>query len=185
MSDPKKSPEVKPEPQLQLQAATQQQVVDIAAAVSKSTIEAILPQLVQSLKQGQAPAPLAKRPYKSFGARPRCSTCGWFLTNGKDACDEHEMVVVYPTRNPEFGDWFAAHGIIISGIKFCSDHENHAIPVPKGMKSTLLEAVQNWENAEREMRNGKDKRRRGPSATVSPNGARVNPLPPDSNIGWQ
>jgi hypothetical protein len=185
MSDPKKSPEVKPElAQPQLQAATQQQVVDIASAVSKSTLEAILPQLIASLKQGQAPAPAQKPRHKSIFSRPKCSECGWFLKDGETS-HEHESVVVYPTRMPEYGDEFAYHGIKISGVKFCSDHENHAILVPKGLKSTLLEAVQNWEQAEKEMRNGKDKRRRGPSAVVSPSGARTNPVAPDSAIGWQ
>lgn len=182
MSDPKKTPENK-QPEPQLQTATQQQIVDISSAVSKATLEAILPSLLASLKQGQAPAPLQKK-HKSLYSRPRCSECGWFLKDG-ETTHEHEMVVVYPTRTPEFGDEFVYHGIKISGVKFCSEHENHAIPVPKGMKSTLLEAVQNWEQAEREMRNGKDKRRRGPSARVTPNGAQVNPVGPDAAIGWQ
>ena len=68
MSDPKKQPENKQsEPALQLQAATQQQIVDISSAVSKSTLEAILPSLLASLKQGQAPAPLAWRPLRWHG----------------------------------------------------------------------------------------------------------------------
>lgn len=183
MSDPKKPENKQSEPALQLQSATQQQVVDIASAVSKSTLEAILPSLIASLKQGQPPPPAQKK-HKSIFSRPRCSECGWFLKDGETS-HEHEMVVVYPTRSPEFGDEFVYHGIKISGVKFCSDHENHAIPVPKGMKSTLLEAVQNWEQSEREMRNGKDKRRRGPSARVTPNGAALNPTAPDSAIGWQ
>jgi hypothetical protein len=182
MSDPKK-PEVKAEPQLEARA--QQQIVDIASAVSKTTLEAIMPSLLAMINKGQVPAPVGPKRHKSIFSRPKCSVCGWFAPEGKQECAEHELVVVYPTRNPEYGDWFAAHGIRISGVKFCSEHESHEIPVPKGMKSTLLEAVQNWESAEREMRNGKDKRRRGPSAQLSPNGARVSSLPPDSAIGWQ
>lgn len=182
MSDPKKPENKQPEPALQLQSATQQQVVDIASAVSKSTLEAILPSLIASLKQGQAPAAPKKR--QSIFSRPRCSECGWFLKDGETS-HEHEMAIVYPTRSPEFGDEFVYHGIKISGVKFCSDNESHQIPVPKGMKSTLLEMVQNWEKAEREARNGKDKRRRGPSARVTPNGAQVNPIGPDTAIGWQ
>lgn len=185
MSDPKKTPETKQsEPALQLQAATQQQIVDISSAVSKSTLEAILPSLLASLKQGQAPAPLPQKRHKSLHSRPKCSECGWFLKDGETS-HEHEMAVVYPTRTPEFGDEFVYHGIKISGVKFCSDHEAHQIPVPKGMKSVLLEMVQNWEKSEREARNGKDKRRRGPSARVSPNGVQTNPVPPDAAIGWQ
>jgi hypothetical protein len=183
MSDPKKTPEVK-QPEPQLQTATQQQVVDIASAVSKSTLEAILPALMASLKAGQAPAPPAQKRHKSLFSRPKCSECGWFLKDGETS-HEHEMAVIYPTRTPEFGDEFVYHGIKISGVKFCSDNEAHEIPVPKGMKSALLEMVQNWEKGEREMRNGKDKRRRGPSARVSPNGTKVNPVGPDTAIGWQ
>ncbi len=182
MSDPKKTPEVK-QPEPQLQVATQQQVVDIASAVSKSTLEAILPALMASLKQGQVPPPAPKKRQSIF-SRPRCSECGWFLKEGETS-HEHEMAIVYPTRSPEFGDEFVYHGIKISGVKFCSDHEGHQIPVPKGMKSTLLEMVQNWEKAEREARNGKDKRRRGPSARVTPYGTQVNPVGPDTAIGWQ
>ncbi len=185
MSDPKKpeaKPEVRAEPQLEARA--QQQIVDIASAVSKSTLEAILPSLLAMVNKGQAPAPAQKK-HKSIFSRPKCSVCGWFAPEGKQECEAHEMAVIYPTRNPEYGDWFAAHGIRISGVKFCSDHESHEIPVPKGMKSTLLEAVQKWEHGEREMRNGKDKRRRGPSAQISPNGTRVSSVPPDSAVGWQ
>lgn len=185
MSDPKQKSEPKQEVQPQLQAATQQQVVDIASAVSKSTLEAILPSLLEALSKGQTPAPQpSQKRHKSLYSRPKCSECGWFLKDGEKE-HKHEMVVVYPTKSPEFGDEFVAHGIMISGVKFCSVNEHHEIPVPLGMKSVLLGAVQAWEQAERELRNGKDKRRRGPSARVSPGGVATNPIDASSPIGWQ
>lgn len=191
MSDPKKNdkqekqPEV--QPQLQQHNLSQQEVINIAGAVSESTLKAILPTLLASLKQGQPPPPNGTpgRRHRSLSTRQRCTECGFFVADGKETCDEHVMMVVYPTSNPEFGDWFVSHGIRISGVKFASEHENHRIPVPKQAASTILERLQAWEQHEREMRNGKDKRRRGPSARVSPNGVTSNPVGADTPIGWQ
>ena len=174
MSDPKKSPEKAPEPQLQTR---QDETAAIASAVTQKTLEAILPSLMQTLSKGQAPAPLAQNPsqqrYIPRESKRRCDVCGWFLNDkSKSSCDEHDEVVLYP-QNEDYGPHFLTHGLVLGGVKYMSEGPQHRIQVPKGAKDTLLHMLQEYERAEKEMRTGRQKKRN--LGTVSPAGVKTNP----------
>lgn len=181
MSDPKKDAPQAPQTQTQLQLQERaQETAAIASAVTQKTLEAILPELIASMKPQPAPLTPAQQRYIPRTARRTCDTCGWTL-HGEEAkaghCKEHESVVVYP-QNEEFADFFVYHGIRINGVKFVSNHANHAIPVPKGLKDTILYHLQEYERAEKEMRLGRTRNRvgGGGAGSVSGNGgARINP----------
>lgn len=184
MSDPKKK-EVQPEPQTQLQTR-QEETATIAAAVAQKVVEAVLPGVLSGLNAGKPPPPVAAgQRYIPREAKRRCDTCGWFLKdNTKTTCDEHDEMVVYP-RNEEFAPHFLTHGLKLSGVKFMSDHPTHVIKVPKGAKSTLQYMLEQYERAEKQMRLGRTKKRRGPSAIVSPHGVQSNPRGAHSPSGWE
>jgi hypothetical protein len=172
MSDPKKT-EAKAAPAPQTEVQTRQdETAAIAAAVAQKTLEAVLPSLIAGLKAGQAPAPVQKRAGPS--AR-RCDVCGFPTKDGKSECDEHEYVVAYPTKYPEWGDWFT--GVIINGVKVLSNHESHQVPVPKGTGDTVRLMVQEWERSERIMRTGRERQNRRGSGTVGNGGASVDTNP--------
>jgi hypothetical protein len=172
MSDPKKSPEKAPEPQLQ---ARTDETAAIASAVTQKTLEAILPSLMQNLSKGQAPQAVnpSQQRYVPRESKRRCDVCGWHLDDKtKQSCDEHESVVLYPT-NEDYAPHFLTHGLILGGVKFMSEGPQHRVPVPKGAKDTLLYMLQEYERAEKEMRTGRTRKRN--VGTVSPAGVKTNP----------
>jgi hypothetical protein len=172
MSDPKKQDQ-KPTPAPQTEVQTRQdETAAIAAAVAQKTLEAVLPSLIASLRAGQAPAPVQKRAGPS--AR-RCDVCGFPTKDGKSECAEHEAVVAYPTKYPEWGDWFT--GIVINGVKVLSNHESHSVLVPKGTADTVRLMVQEWERSERLLRMERERNNRRGSGAVGNNGANVNTNP--------
>lgn len=174
MTDPKK--QAAPEPQLQTR---QEETAAIAGAVAQKTLEAVLPSLIANLQKGQALAPPTNSRYTPRESKRRCDTCGWFLKDpSKSECDDHEYAVIYPT-NEDYGPHFVTHGLKLSGVRYCSEGPGHHIPVPVGAKSTLLRMVAEYEQAEKEMRLGRQRKKN--VGTVSPGGARVNP----TSAGWE
>jgi hypothetical protein len=102
----------------------------------------------------QANAPkLPPAQTRNFGdlcpyCRQYTSACG-----GKE--EDHVEMVVYPTKYPEFGEFFP--GYIVNGVKYLSNDESHAIVVPKVMVTTAENAIREYEENERVTRVGRRK----------------------------
>lgn len=141
-----------------------------ARAAAKAIAEEMLPtfmaaqqlanrQAADERPQLHAPAPI----------RETCHVCGQALKTG--CMGEHEMAVVFPKRYPEHGDFF--QGVILNGVKYLSNDDQHKIPVPKNAVATIEGFVQAFENNEQETRVGRKAERY--SGRVTPNGAQFVP----------
>lgn len=179
MSDPKKSDNktVQEQPKAEAKAVDP---VSLATDIAQKFIEGLMPAVIKAAQPQPQAAPAQR--YTSRRARRRCDVCGWHLaSNDLKECDKHEEVIAYPVKHPEYATWF--EGIKINGVRFRSPDESTPVKVPFGMAGTVLKMVQDYERAEYEARNGKQKIRK--SGSISGNGgSRLNPTPADSPAGW-
>lgn len=73
-----------------------------------------------------------------------CGTCGQL----NSACNnEHALMVVFPTRYPEFGKWF--QGRRLNGVRYLSANQTHKIYVPKAAVGDIQKAIEGFEETER------------------------------------
>lgn len=133
-----------------------QKLVQEAAATSAAeAVKALMPAVASiALQKGQAqvvtdPRNMPRPPIQ------RCDKCGQNVKACKD--DGHVQMVVYPTKYPEFGDWFM--GVFINGVRYLSNNAAHAVTVPRVAKSDILGMIRTWETNERELKLGRKRKR--------------------------
>ena len=114
----------------------------------KTVMEAALPMVAAAYASGQ-PKPQASTRGKDYG--PRCGICGQYVSGCNN---EHEEVIVYPERYPEFGKYFRGYGL--NGVWYLSNNENHKIPVPKASVVHVQQSIAAFEKNERETMIGRD-----------------------------
>lgn len=135
-------------------------------AVAEQIVPAAVVAAISASKQGQPQAASPSRPQPPN--RERCSACG----QAKSGCEgKHTMLVVYPQRYPEHGEFF--QGAKINGVRYLSNNENHEILVPTLAVDTIRNLVRAFEQNEQEQRVGRKAERR--SGSVSPYGSNFNP----------
>ena len=129
----------------------QKMVQDAAAASAKAAVEALMPAMAAAAKMNQ-PAVQAGNVRRERKHIQKCGICKQALTGCES---KHTEMVVYPTRYPEFGDWF--QGVFINGARYLSDGPHHKIPVPTNTVGTISSIIQTWEDNERSIRIGRKK----------------------------
>lgn len=143
----------------------QNAVKSAAKAIAEEMIPAMAA-MVQVNQQGQ------NQGRQSMVHVERCQECG----QAKRGCGgEHVQMVVFPTKYPEFGEWF--QGCWINGVRYLSNDAGHTVTVPKNAQGGLTKMVQDFENNEREQRMGKT--REWNSGSVS------SPRRPAQVDGWR
>lgn len=118
----------------------------------RAMMEEMMPMMAAAMQMGMAANrqvdPRAERAAVASG--PRCPECKQL----QKACGgEHESIVVYPVKYPEFGQWF--RGVGINGIWYRSDNAGQLVTVPKVAVGDILQTVINYEENERETRMGR------------------------------
>ena len=104
---------------------------------------------MQAAVHANAPRdPRAER--AAVAAGPKCSACKQLAAACKG---EHEEMVVYPTKYPEFGVWF--RGVGINGVWYRSDNPGQLVTVPKCAADDIRQTVAAYEENERETRMGR------------------------------
>lgn len=138
-------------------------VQDAAAASAKAAVEALMPAIASAVLQGKTPNVVAAGPAQRVPVI-RCGECG----QDKRACAKtgHTKMVVYPSRYPEFAEWFM--GVYINGVRYLSDHPSHQIIVPTDAVAGIKTHVQVWEDNERTTKLGK-KRKHNSGDVNNPN----------------
>lgn len=140
MADIKKNEEKAP-----VAATPEKSTEDLVRAVTRAVAEELIP-AVAAATASTRPAPAPARQARS-GV---CTTCRQRLS----AChNEHEDIVVYPTKYEEFGEFFV--GVILNGVRYLSNDASHKVTVPKCAVSDILNIVKNFENNERDTRMGR------------------------------
>lgn len=135
-------------------------------ATAKAVAEELAP-VMMAVAKGQQPQAQGPAPRRATG--PTCSVCGQFqiacggvpriegeITKAKEkAANEanHELMVVYPTKYPEFGAWF--QGRKINGVTYLSNNQGHKVWVPKDAVGDIQRAIESYEDNERETRMGR------------------------------
>lgn len=132
----------------------------------REIIEGMMPAMVAAMRIGQSNAAppqqaplaqiqayqLAKMNSERVLGGERCHSCGQY----KSACkDEHELMVVYPTRIPELAGGFP--GVTVNSVTYISADNQHQVCVPKACVDTFAVFIQKWEDSERQARLGIDK----------------------------
>jgi uncharacterized protein YraI len=153
------------EPKTFTKEEVQKMVADGASAAAKAAVEALMPAIAAATinaGKGQVPA----QGVGHFNRPPviRCNQCG----QDQKACktNGHTEMVVYPTRYPEFAEWFM--GVYINGVRYLSDRPGHKITVPTDSVSGIKTHIQVWEDNERTTKLGK-KRRHNSGDVNAPN----------------
>jgi hypothetical protein len=148
---------------------------DLEKAI-KAVAEQMIPAAIAAAitaTQGTRPAAQAA-PVQPNGSNPQCSECG----QKRSACGgKHVQMVVFPTRFPQFADYFP--GVILNGVKYLSNDDSHTVTVPAIAESDVLNTVAGFERNEHEMANGRVAERH--SGTVSPRGTSFSP----ANAAWR
>lgn len=120
--------------------------------IIKELMSEMLPAMAAAMQAGMnANRPVDPRAERVAVANgPKCHVCKQ-LTK---ACNgEHEDIVVYPSKYPEFGAWF--RGVGINGIWYRSDNAGQTVSVPKSAVGDILQTVIAYEENERETRMGR------------------------------
>lgn len=145
MSTPevKSAAPAKPAEKLSLSAEDLQKIIQDTALSVAMAVKNAGPQQV-------TPAPSDGRRGLDYG--PVCTIC---RQPEKGCHKEHVDMVVFPTRYPEFGDFF--RGVILNGVVYLSSDENQAIPVPKDAATWIAGTIRNFEQNERETQHGRSK----------------------------
>jgi len=134
----------------------QKMVADGATAAAKAAVDALMPAIAAVNAQGRSQAPaVAVQQQGGFPRIPviRCNECG----QDKRACKSgHVSLCVYPSRYPEFAEWFM--GVYINGVRYLSDRPGHMVTVPKDAESGILSHIQVWEENERTTKLGKKRK---------------------------
>jgi predicted RNA-binding protein (virulence factor B family) len=142
----------------------QQELKDTVAATLEAVLKEVLPAVLVASKQADRQSDYESRREDAIVAMrsvDRCGQCGQLAA----AChNEHEMMVVFPKDEQNVQSF---DGIRINGVVYRSSNSGAAVCVPKD--NCILTLLNAWENAEREMRNGKKVMRN--SGTMSPYGA--------------
>jgi len=157
---------------------TAEQMSDAIKAVAKSVAEEMAPVMVAVTQRSGGPAPTGKK----FGSNDRCFLCrqrknacgGVPAHNAADPKDvlrayaaNHELLVVFPQKYPEFGDFF--QGRKINGVRYLSGNSKHRVWVPRAAVGDIMRAVQEYEENERQTRMGRRKEHNsGTSAAPAP-----------------
>ena len=141
------------EPVLEVGPSSKKKEESEAARVARETtramMEEMLPAMIAATRATSAPTgPMRAMPPPSQG----CGECGQLLVACKG---EHEKVIVFPRKFPEFAEWFP--GAFINGVRYLSNHGNHEVLVPKDAVGGILHIVQTFEDNERETRLGRVK----------------------------
>lgn len=160
MSDEKKT-------QTSTQPSIDQSTLEKAIkAVAEQIVPAAVVAAVAATKQSQQPVQSSSRPQPV--ARERCHLC----QQARSACgDKHVMMVVYPQRYPEHGEFF--QGAKINGVRYLSNNESHEVLVPEPAVATISNIIRGFERNEQESRVGRRVERR--SGSIGPHGSNFNP----------
>lgn len=137
---------------------------DTVQATLETVLKEVLPAVLVASKQADRQADYeAEREDAVFRMRgmEKCGSCGQLTSACKD---QHDMLVVFPKDEQNVNSF---DGVRVNGVVYRSQHGTDAICVPKD--NSILSLLNAWENAEREMRNGKKVMRN--SGTLSPYGA--------------
>jgi hypothetical protein len=143
----------------------QKMVQEGAAAAAKAAVDALMPAMAAVSVQNRQTGQVASPQQGGFPRVPviRCNECG----QDKRACKSgHKQMCVYPTRYPEFAEWFM--GVYINGVRYLSDRPGHLITVPADAESGILTHIRVWEDNERTTKLGK-KRRHNSGDAEQPN----------------
>jgi hypothetical protein len=138
-------------------AAPAKEEVKVEAPPStRDLIRDIMSELMPAMMSAQVAAQQAMMPRDprleraAVQAGPKCNECKQLLK----ACNgEHESIVVYPVKYPEFGVWF--RGVGINGVWYRSDNPGQFVTVPKVAVSDIQQTVLTFEENERETRMGR------------------------------
>lgn len=142
-------------------------IEDLVSRITKSIFNEGMPALAVALKGTQPQAPQGT-PRRDPGAL--CPTCG----QGENACKkEHVKLVVYPSRYPEFGEFF--QGVIINGVRYLSNNQDHEIEVPACAATEMSNIIRTFETNERETRVGRSKTHHSGSVHT----------PTPAQVGWR
>lgn len=162
---------------------TQEQMTDAIKTVAKEVAAELAPvMMAATMPKGKAGTP------QPFGSNERCHLCQQL----KNACggipkhdpqDEadvrrahsvnHVLLVVYPQKYPEFGEYF--QGRKINGVRYLSSNDTHKVWVPRAAEGDIMRAVQVYEENERVTRMGR--KREHHSGSLS--------NPKAANSGWR
>lgn len=142
------------------QPVTMKQMMDL--------IQQTLAVAVTTAGASKGPAQAAPPAPKS---REKCSDCG----QQKSGCEgKHIQMTVFPKS---YADYFV--GVVINGVKYLSNHENHKVTVPAACESTIQGIVNTFEKNEQELATGRKANRH--SGQVGPNGVSVS----QANAAWR
>lgn len=142
---------------------TQLEMFDLAIKkVSAELIPAAVAAAVSAVKTADAQRPAVPQ----HKAPQRCTECGQQAT----ACGgKHVDIVVYPLRYPQHADYF--RGVILNGVTYLSNNDNHKVRVPAEAESTIRQIVAGYEQNEQDMQVGRQKEHH--SGRIGPNGSSV------------
>jgi len=143
---------------------------DKLGATIKKVLEEVLPAIAAMQGAQQA---------KMFPAKPLPASAGGHCHQCKQykvACKgKHRQAVVFP-RNPNYANDFP--GVKLNGRVYRSNSYGHQVTVPHDCNIEYM--VAEWERNEDELKLGKQKQHH--SGRISPTGASINPLTPNSFI---
>lgn len=130
-------------------------VMAAAAAAGKANAQ---PQLTAQGRPVYNPGPVCpvcKQFVKACGGVAKLTGTQTQADKDKANLVNHVKMVVYPTRYPEFADWFRGRGL--NGVWYLSNNASHAIWVPRAAAGDFQHAIETFETNERETRMGRTK----------------------------
>lgn len=129
--------------------------VDIAklvADITKSVMDQALPAVASAFAANQPKPQAYVDPRGAPNHGEVCGVCRQYVK----ACEgKHVDLCVYPSRYPEFGEFF--QGCRINGVTYLSNDESHTVPVPANAAPYIQQMIEAFANNERETRIGRKK----------------------------
>lgn len=115
----------------------------VKSAVEETTVAMLAFHASQLAAQSTKAAPVSP----AYPRGVKCSECHQQLAGCKN---EHEAIVIYPTRYPQFADGF--DGVYINEVRYCSNDATHKVVVPKSSVGEIMHRVISAEEEEVAMR---------------------------------
>jgi len=111
----------------------------LIAATAKALMNEMIPAMIALQGAGKSPAAaVASAP--DLGT---CQACGQRLAGCKG---EHEKMVVYPAKFPQYAEYF--QGRFINGVRYLSNGPDHEITVPRSSVGDISYAIRVAEEEE-------------------------------------